>query len=98
MNIQDIANEYSQQFKTSASSEGLQNIASDFIAGYDYCQPKWIELKTATADQLKDFEEADLSRLLLFFDNREVAWYGAESMPFAEITHFLIVPEFPVSK
>lgn len=58
----------------------------------------WIGFETATKEQKQEFNKIDQSRLLMFYDTREVAWYTDEKLPRAIATHYLIVPEFPVNK
>lgn len=59
---------------------------------------EWIDFDTATKAEKMAFNEIDQSRVLMFYDTREVAWLTDENLPRAIATHYLIVPKFPLKK
>lgn len=57
MTLQEEAEEYASQFKTQASSEGLENIKSDFIAGAQAMQKRLIKRFTELQEGISDVKD-----------------------------------------
>lgn len=50
----ELAKDYSKQFAHQVSAEGLQNIETDFIEGYEAGKPKWISVKDEPPEPNKE--------------------------------------------
>lgn len=76
--VEEAAKKYAQQFKTQASSEGLENIAGDFTAGWNAClqsQPntsalgEWIKIESKDDLPIK-IDERSYVRIRTAFTER----------------------------
>jgi len=84
MTVEQAAKQYALKYKHHVSSEGLENIQSDFIAGYEWAlNNQWVP-----SEQFK----RNSDDYLILLNNGEVRRYSEKKLPNALITHCMNIP------